>query len=363
MPEILIYSVFALYLAVVVFTVIGLLKKRNHNQNYYKGFVTVLIAARNERTIIEKCINSVLSQDYPPDKFEVIVVDDNSDDGTAEILQRLGDKNDRMKILKTKDSIHLPPGKTKALATGLMEAKGEIIIQTDADCTASVNWLSTLLSAYSQNVVMVNGPTLPKASNIFSGLQALDFAFLHALAGGFAQMDIPLAGMGNNMSFRKKDYDKTGGFEKIDFSVTEDFALSAQFRKTGKSIVHVTNEESLIETAPLTKLSELFNQKKRWVAGGAKGGVLFYFLFGTAAASNLLILILAIIKPENLLSAATLKAAADFWLLVIFLGQVKKLQYLRYFLIYELYLMFYILFFPILLLFSRNIFWKGRSFS
>src|SRR5262245_49472706 len=95
--------------------------------------VSVLIPAKDEAGQIEKCVRSVLSQDYS--NFDVIVIDDRSADGTGQILDRMAAEDSRLRIVHLKDG-SLPPGwggKSFALHNGLLEAKGDWLLFVDAD--------------------------------------------------------------------------------------------------------------------------------------------------------------------------------------------------------------------------------------
>ena len=104
-------------------------------------------------------------------------------------------------------------------------SKGEIILTTDADCVVSPKWAKTIASYYQKDVVMVCGYTNQKAENLFEGVQDIDFIYLLTVGGGAINFGKPLSAIGNNMSYRKSAYLEAGGYEKIAFSVTEDFQL------------------------------------------------------------------------------------------------------------------------------------------
>ncbi len=95
--------------------------------------VSVLVAAKDEEENIARCIQSVLMQDYPD--FELIVIDDRSDDSTAEIAARTADQDSRVTLVRIE---HLPEGwagKNHAMHTGIQHARGEWLCMIDADCT------------------------------------------------------------------------------------------------------------------------------------------------------------------------------------------------------------------------------------
>src|SRR5438552_3703884 len=92
--------------------------------------VTIIIPSRNEEQNISNCLASIARQKYPSDYFEVIVVDDHSTDNTGQIVR--SQNNQKMKLIHLSGS---SAGKKAAISEGIKNAKGKLIITTDADCT------------------------------------------------------------------------------------------------------------------------------------------------------------------------------------------------------------------------------------
>ncbi len=93
--------------------------------------VSIIVPARDEEKNIERCIRSLLAQDYP--RFEVIAVDDGSKDATSEILARLGNTDSRLKVVEGKALPEGWMGKAHAICQGYSLAKGDWLLFTDAD--------------------------------------------------------------------------------------------------------------------------------------------------------------------------------------------------------------------------------------
>ena len=139
-------------------------------------FVSVIIPFRNESQNILASLESISAQDYPADKFEVIYVNDVSNDDSYEKLM-CADKPDNFKVLSISDHSQGRAYKKKAVSLGIENAKGEIIVTTDADCLHDKIWLSSLLSQFDNETGFVSGPVrfVPEY-NLFSKEQALVFA-------------------------------------------------------------------------------------------------------------------------------------------------------------------------------------------
>jgi glycosyltransferase involved in cell wall biosynthesis len=108
---------------------------------------TVVIPARNEAANIKACLDSILAQDYPKEHFEVIVIDDFSEDDTAFIVKAFGHDFPNVCLLSLAD--YFKPGemnsfKKKAIEKAVSQANGQWIVTTDADCIIPKQWLSII---------------------------------------------------------------------------------------------------------------------------------------------------------------------------------------------------------------------------
>src|SRR5689334_9563487 len=124
--------------------------------------VSIIIVARNEGDTIANCLQGILSQNYPEHLFEIIVVDDHSEDDTVNKI--LSFKNDRVHLLRLseyKEYIHPPAFKKSAITLGVSKATSAIILVTDSDCYHSPEWLTTVVFAMEQeNAVFQASPVL-----------------------------------------------------------------------------------------------------------------------------------------------------------------------------------------------------------
>ena len=115
-------------------------------------FVSVMVPAYNEGIVIVRTVEALLSFNYPKDKYEVIVINDNSSDNSAELLLELKHKysNRNFTIINT-DEINGGKGKSNALNIGFKSAKGEVIAIYDADNTPEANALYYLVAELENN--------------------------------------------------------------------------------------------------------------------------------------------------------------------------------------------------------------------
>ncbi|MBU6447875.1 glycosyltransferase [Patescibacteria group bacterium] len=187
-----------------------------------KPAITVVIPAYNEEQYIGACLQSLNKQDFSG-SCEIIVVDNNSTDRTAQVAEKYG-----AKVIKENR-----PGVSYARQTGFDSANSPIIASTDADSTVPANWLSTIAKKFSDNSELVEFGGL---YHLYSGPITARMFFL-LLAPFIWKLDkramhgwsIP----GVNMAVRKIAFEKIGGF-RTELHINEDAMLSQDMKKIGK---------------------------------------------------------------------------------------------------------------------------------
>ena len=114
--------------------------------------ISVIIAVRNEENNIKPLLDSLCLQSYPTDLFEIIIVDDHSEDDTWNLLNNYPAGNRRISFIKLADHINkedsIVSHKKKAIETGISQATGTLIVTTDADCLFHPDWLLTIARFY-----------------------------------------------------------------------------------------------------------------------------------------------------------------------------------------------------------------------
>jgi len=117
----------------------------------WRTWITVVVPARNEEGNILRCLDSLASQSYPRHLYEVIVVDDHSTDGTAGLVEGFGGVGLTVRCIRLSEqggagtrAAH----KKWAVESGIKAARGQLIVATDADCTAEPGWLAAIAACY-----------------------------------------------------------------------------------------------------------------------------------------------------------------------------------------------------------------------
>ncbi len=260
------YCLFLLFLIVGTFRVNGKISSRKKNH-----FISVIIAARNEAKHLSSLLKNLLKQEYPQDKYEIIIVNDRSTDKTEYILENFSKKYSRIKYISIKDEIPGLVGKKRALTEGINNAQGEILLFTDADCRPGKFWLSSMNKVFSRgfDVVVGYSPLVCKnkgfMKKLICMLKKLERLAMFTLSAGSIGWNWGITATGRNFAYKKNVFESLGGFEGIGHIPSGDDDLFLQ--KISKSHSHklgfATHAESFMPSIEQKSGSQTFQQEKR----------------------------------------------------------------------------------------------------
>jgi cellulose synthase/poly-beta-1,6-N-acetylglucosamine synthase-like glycosyltransferase len=226
-------------------------------------FVSIIVACKNEEVTLPLLLHDISLQDYDQKSFEVIIVNDHSNDMTPEIAS--GFRNIRnFKILNNSGS-----GKKKAVRTGVDAASGILIITTDADCRMGKNWLSTIVSFYAdhQADLVICPVMLDSGSGLFHHFQELEYMSLQGITAGTAIAGNPVMCNGGNMAFLKKVYERHSDNLHDDIASGDDvFLLHSIKEEPGNKIMWLESRDALVRTNSADTLVSYIKQRARWIS-------------------------------------------------------------------------------------------------
>ncbi len=331
----------------------------------YRPRVAIVIAARNEEDHIGACLDSLVALRYPAEFLDVVVVDDRSTDRTGEIIGQFTKIHPHIRALRIEPESPLPPGKTSAVMSGIDMSGGEIIMFTDADCAVSPGWVENTVAHYSDSSVgVVAGFTSLAGESRFEKMQALDWFVLTSVASATARLGFPVTAIGTNLSVRREAYDSVGGYRKIPFSVTEDYALFHAVTASRRWRARFPMDRStLVRSTACRTLRQLFSQKKRWFTGGRGMDFKSLLIFAFPYIFNLLMLLGVFFAPWWTVGLALgVKLIVDLILCLPSLITFRRLSLLLVYPLFEIYYYTYVLLFPPLVIFGSEITWKETRF-
>ena len=296
--------IIGLYCATLLFFFAGLFKKGGR-QSALKPFVSIVIPAKNEAKNIVNILNNLSQQTYPEDLFEVIVVDDKSQDYTATIVNDFMGNISNLQLLSTAGVESSLRYKKHPLNLGIRKSQGEILLLTDADCTVSSNWIAAMVSSFTENVGMVIGYSeASPVRTITQKLEALDFLMLLSAARGSAALGDPYACTGQNLAYRRQAFDAVGGFSAFASQVGGDDTLLMQQikRQTSWEIVFSPDPDSFVKSTPQETAWGFITQRIRWASDTLqvwKTDPLFFGIIVVTFLANLLSLTFPFMLFDN----------------------------------------------------------------
>jgi cellulose synthase/poly-beta-1,6-N-acetylglucosamine synthase-like glycosyltransferase len=307
-----------LYVAGIVWFGVGVRKTFSDNsrprspegQSQPVPFISIVIAARNEASNIGPCLEQLTRQCYPPQSYEIIVVDDGSQDPTASQVAPFVGTRGTGAAVKLMSTTGLPGGgsprdgsleggKKAALSLGIESAQGDIIATTDADCSVSETWLREVADCFEPRVGMVVGFSQIEVPGRIRGLrqgwEGVDFFFLMLAALGSVRLRRPMAASGQNLSFRREAFEEVGGYSAIRHRASGDDVLLLQLiRRTGHwKIAFATSEGSFAVHPASPGWKQLLSKRTRWASNAPyqmrMDPLFFAYLCATFAMSLLLV--------------------------------------------------------------------------
>lgn len=270
------YTVWGLAILVLLMAVYAIftniaykIKKRKSLKNpqlkneQYKPFVSIMIPAHNEESVISNTIETVLNLDYP--NFEIIAIDDRSTDNTTSVLKDLEKKYPEKVIAFIRDK-NAFPGKSAVLNDALQFAKGEAILVFDADATMEPNFLTNLvyeLEPKDVGAVQARKVVRNKDINILTRCQnnemTMDTYFQVSRDSVKGAVEL----RGNGELIKRTALEDIGGWNN--YTITDDLDMSTRLHIKGWDVRFC--HETIVYEEGIMYLFPLYRQRRRWLEG------------------------------------------------------------------------------------------------
>jgi len=224
---------------------------------------SIIVPFRNEAENLPGLLASLSKMNYPPELFEVILVDDESEDEFK--VQSLKFKVSVIKNIRVSNS-----PKKDAISTAMTVAKNDWIITTDADSMVPENWLITLDNfIQQQNVSMIAGAVTYDCKNLFlHHFQQLDLASLQGATIGSFGLKKGFMCNGANFAYTKSFFEELNGFEGNDGIASGDdvFLLQKAMAHSPEKVHYLKSENTIVTTKPADDWKSLLYQRVRWAS-------------------------------------------------------------------------------------------------
>ncbi|MCC6548928.1 MAG: glycosyltransferase [Ignavibacteriaceae bacterium] len=296
-------------------------KKQNKKTVTALAKVSVVVPFRNEEKNLSRLFSSLENQTYPREQFEVILVDDHSNDSSIEKIKSCMGKLD-VKLLQLKRD---QSGKKRAITLGVLNAAGEIIAGTDADCVHAPGWLESLAGGFDDKTGLVTGPvTLESDGTLAHQMQMLEHAGLSLSGAGLIATGHPVICSGANIAYRKSLFEKINGFDsKNTLTSGDDEQLMHKiYYRERQGVTFLLDKNCLVTTRAESRAGDFLQQRRRWASKSFNyrpQTILLLTPLFLFFACLIVLLIYAVTFPAVYLSAflvmLLVKTAADYGIL------------------------------------------------
>jgi cellulose synthase/poly-beta-1,6-N-acetylglucosamine synthase-like glycosyltransferase len=228
--------------------------------------VSVIVCARNERTNLSDYLHTLLHQDYPC--YEVIVVNDGSEDDTQQVLERYAQQCNNLYITFVPREARVISSKKLALTIGIKAAHYDYLLLTDADChPESRNWIREMMNGFvrggEQTEVVLGYGAYMEKQTVLSSLISYDTLFIGLQYMGMAAAGHPYMGVGRNLAYKKSTFFQHDGFRGLLNERSGDDDLFVNKVANRRNIAIVGSRDSITWSPPKTSWREWLHQKRR----------------------------------------------------------------------------------------------------
>lgn len=348
---------FPLIIALLVATVIQLIyywlvysrlafynpAKRSFSEE--KPPVSVIICAKNEYHNLVRFLPMVLEQDYP--EFEVIVVNDASDDDTYYLLKELSDKYSRLKVVTIQENLNFFSGKKFPLSLGIKSANYEKLLLADADCSPSTpKWIETMQSTFTDKTEIVLGyGAYLEQPGLLNKLIRFDTLTVAMQYMSLALGGMPYMGVGRNLAYHRSLFYDSGGFVKHYKLISGDDDLFINQVANKHNTRVQPDPASFTYSKPKQTFGSWFRQKRRHLTTGGFYKLKHKLVLGTFSLTQFLfytlIILLLAFKVELILVASLffVRAATQIYIIKRTMVKMNERNFLFWVPFFEVFLM------------------------
>lgn len=262
--------------------------KKKPLENQYKP-VSIVICAKNEYSNLKKNLPLILEQDYPD--FEVVVVNDCSEDDTNFLLKSFSEKYPRLNVVSILKNVNFFTGKKFALAVGIKSAKYDLLLLTDADCIPRSNrWIAEMQNHFTAKTEIVLGYSgYEKKKGFVNKLIRFDTIMTAIQYLSWALIGKTYMGVGRNLAYNRQLFFKSKGFTSHYQIPSGDDDLFINQVATKNNVQIEISAQSQSFSEPKLTYATWITQKKRHYRTGFLYKPFHKIMLGMFTLSNFLL--------------------------------------------------------------------------
>jgi poly-beta-1,6-N-acetyl-D-glucosamine synthase len=336
------------------------LKPQTPNPKSAPPSVSVIICARNEAENLQNNLPSILNQTYP--RFEVIIVNDASDDDTPSVLESFSEKYPYLRIITLTEK--KLKGKKGALAEGIKAAQYDWVLLTDADCyPLSTEWIAAMMTVTEDKEMGLGFSPYEKCDGFLNVFIRYEAVFTAVQYMGFALVGEPYMGVGRNLIYRKSLFQRVGGFDSHAHIASGDDDLFVNQVVTKNNFKIFLDPKTFTYSKPKTQWNDYITQKRRHYTTAFHYKWKHKILLGGISVSHFFYSVTALLALILKISTIFVLVCIVVRIVVVWFLYGKILRKLRHTdlfwwipLLDAVYVLFYVLFAPAL--FIRTQKWR-----
>jgi Glycosyltransferases, probably involved in cell wall biogenesis len=354
----LVLSLFALvvftevFYFIFFFSRVAFYRKKKDEETSPLYPVSIIVCAHNEEANLIKNLPTLLNQQYHRDGkpyYEVLVVNDNSEDDSYYVLQDMKKVYPHLHIVNLTQTAKLIPGKKFALSMGIKSARHPYVLLTDADCVpASEQWLSLMARGFRGGKQIVVGyGAYDEIDGVLN--RTIRFETLHTAVQflSFALAGMPYMGVGRNLAYTKQLFLDNKGFSSHHHIMSGDDDLFINQVANARNTAVVIDEKAFTYSTPKKTRVEWHFQKKRHLSTGKYYKLKHKILLGIYSMSHVLVWMLPVsfmFYPKYIFIAMALFVFRMIVFQLIFIKAAQRLKahsLIPYLLFYDIWIVFY----------------------
>jgi cellulose synthase/poly-beta-1,6-N-acetylglucosamine synthase-like glycosyltransferase len=264
---------------------------------------SLIIAAKNEENCIGQVLDRLIDQNYPKNKYEIIIVADRCTDRTVEIVREKKKKFSSLNLLEIKE---VPPAispKKYALEAGIKMARNKILVLMDADCLPGSDYLKTINHYFvAGNQVVINFPKVIINNGYLHNYLLPERLLTWSLAAAGVGQQLPFLAFGGSWGYTREILRKTGGFEKILNSLSgDDDLLIYHMGKLKPPMAACLNSKGWVYTNLPENFKTFFRQRRRHHSAGKHYALPIKIGYAVFHGSNFLLWIFPLVWIPSLI--------------------------------------------------------------
>lgn len=322
----------ATYVFFILFLRFGMTKLKQWETQHFTANTrfSIIIPFQNEEHNLPTLLKSIAALDYPKDRYELIFVDDDSQDESAVVCREFLKTNPEIQGRVITLSPNSKFSKKTAIESGIQAADYEYILTITADCILSEGHLSALNAQLLHDKVdMMIGPLaypvleMREKRGFLSDFQSLDLLSLQAATQGSFGVGKPFLCSDANLCYSRMGFEAVNSFlENKQVGSGDDIFLLEKFIKADLRLAYVKNPAAVVRTRPHDNWRDLFSQRASWAAKTTgyinpfgKWIGLLVFLTNLALVLGIPAMLFNLLEPQHYFFAFVFKFNADFLLL------------------------------------------------